>query len=772
MTEALIRVTSELGGVVQGIGLRPALKRLADAAGLGGYVQNRSGTVRLVIEGSSADVDLFFARLPAGLPREADVDAIITVARETVSQTDGFAILDSGIDAKAQVMIPADLAVCEHCLAEVIDPRNRRYGYPFTTCTSCGPRYTVVERMPYDRSRTTLAGFPLCSDCLAEYEDPKDRRFHAESIACPTCGPRLRLMYNSERPVSGDPLRTAREGLARGNILAVRGIGGFQLSVNAFDQSAVMRLRQRKHRPEKPLAVMARDMPTIERHAETNDTVRSLLTCSSAPIVICTALQGATLPKAVNPGTDTIGMMLPTTPLHYLLFHPLRGDDIPSFDLLVMTSGNQSGEPICVSNDEAFDRLGAVADLFLIHDREITHRADDSVCTTAIGKRSQVWRRARGYAPRAIRTSKRMEQPVLALGNDFKNTIAVGDADRIVLSPHIGDLETPRNLSAFEDTVRQLISFLDITPRTVISDLHPDMKSTRFGASLSTDLGLPHMRIQHHHAHAAACMAEHGLKDALALVFDGTGLGEDGTIWGAELLHIEKSGYARLASFDAVPLPGGDAAVREPLRQLIARLWRAGLPVTGEMCDLWSIDEERLSTWISQCEKHLNAPLSSAAGRLFDAVACALGIAPAQNTYEGEPAIRLEALARRCSSRCGDAFLPFSAKVDAAGFVKIDWSEMFHYLKEKGADTKKDAIAWAFHRTVARAGTIMARHGREITSKSMMVLSGGVFMNRLLISQIEPMLADEGFDVRIHSVVPPNDGGLSLGQAALAGRIV
>ncbi|RMF75197.1 MAG: carbamoyltransferase HypF, partial [Acidobacteria bacterium] len=628
-------VSVEMEGILQGVGLRPTVQRLAEQAGLAGWVQNRSGTVRLVVGGAPDAVSRFLDELPARLPPRARLDRMV---RGTPRPWDGhelprpFAIRPSEADPGMKVSIPADLATCPACREELFDPASRYHGYPFTTCTDCGPRYTVVDAMPYDRERTALAAFPLCAACRAEYDSPASRRFHAESIACPACGPQVALVENGRQVAErGAAIRRARRLLADGAIIAVKGLGGYLLAVDAFDREAIARLRERKRRPHKPLAVMLRSAGVLARHARVPDTARALLESPRAPIVLVTPREDADRPLPVEllaPDTGELGVMLPTTPLHMLLFEPLAGDPVPAFDALVMTSGNRRAEPIAISEHEAFERLDGIADAFVVHDRPIRLRCDDSLVALQ-GDAPQVWRRARGYAPEALPLEQPLARCVLAMGAEIKNAIAVGWGREIVLSPHVGDLETPEALDGLQTVVDRLPRFLGREPEAVAVDLHPDMHATRLGRALAAERGLPVVAVQHHVAHAAAGLAEHGGERLLALVFDGTGLGPDGRVWGAEAIEIARDGsWRRLATFAPVPLPGGDAAVREPRRQLVARWLAAGLDPDPSWGDRLDARDEEIGAWRIQIERGLNCPWTHAAGRLFDAFAAALGIAP------------------------------------------------------------------------------------------------------------------------------------------------
>jgi len=775
MQSSKVRRVYDVTGVVQGVGFRPAVFRLAIAAGLAGWVQNRSDVVRIALEGTSARIREFMRELPSRLPENARIDSVVPVETRTFGpseMTAGFSILESSNREDVEVVIPADLGMCPECAAEIGDPGNRRYGYPFTTCTACGPRYTVVKSMPYDRERTTMSGFPLCDKCREEYESPEDRRFHAESIACPACGPRLLLTNAAGKPVDGDPLRQARRELSRGHIVAVRGIGGFLLAADALNPTALTLLRERKLRSHKPFAVMAPDVRTLKSFCVVTHEAGKLLESSASPIVILDVKPEAAdterLPlDLITPDTMTLGAMLPTSPLHQLLLEPLRDDPVPLFRLLVMTSGNRRGEPICLSNAEARERLGGVADYILCHDREINLRNDDSLCIIQ-NDMPQVWRRARGYAPNPIRLHGRLSRCILAMGAEIKNTIAMGFDTSVVMSPHIGDLDSPEAVDGLKQAVKTLPSFLGRTPQTVAVDLHPDMHSTMIGREIAGELDVPTVEVQHHYAHAVACLAEHGHSEGLALTFDGTGLGTDGTIWGAELLHVSRDGFDRLATFRGVPLPGGDAAVRHPARQLVARWTDCGDEISDEWLEKLGIAREHCEILAKQCRRRVNAPVTHAAGRVFDAFAVLLGVAPDTTTYDGQAAIRLEALARRHGTRDVPE-LPLSFE-EKAGVFLVDWREAFSKLVDPATSRgKESAWAMAVHQAVAEAALEMLRYGLTESNTRAVALSGGVFMNRILNDLLIRRLNERHIQALIHRVTPPNDGCISLGQAVAAG---
>lgn len=776
MTMRWIRYQTDLSGVVQGVGFRPALYRLAEAHGLGGSVQNRSGTVRLILEGPADRVHAFLEVLPSGLPSQARIEALHPGTETPIAPAEAspvFLILESARDDNRAVALPADLALCPACTHELFDPADRRHGYAFTTCVDCGPRYTVVDAMPYDRERTSMAVFPLCPECRREYTDPANRRFHAESIACPACGPRLRFTDGAGVAVEGDPLRLTRRALAEGRIVAIRGLGGFLLAADAHHRETITRLRALKHRPHKPFAVMAADLAAAARYVHLPPEAAEAMDSPRAPILILAVRDEASRPPLpldlLTPDTDTLGVMRPTTALHELLFHPLPGDAAPAFDLLVMTSGNRRGEPIALSNEEALERLSGLAEAFLLHDRDIRLRNDDSVGVLQRG-RVQLWRRARGYAPDPVRLARPLARRVLAMGAELKNAVALGRGSELVLSPHIGDLETPEAVEGMKLVADRLPRFLECEPECIAVDLHPDMHSTRWGRILAERAGLPLVEVPHHEAHAAAALAEHGLEEALALVFDGTGLGTDGTLWGAELFHARPDRTTRLGTFDAVPLPGGDAAVLDPRRQLVARWLAADLVPSSAWRAALRLTDEEMAAWSLQIARGLHAPKTHAAGRVFDAFAAAAGLAHGGVTYEGQAAIRLENRARHASGASGATPAAYRLHEDADGLLRIDWSPLFIRLAGQTPETMRTpAIALAFHEAMACAALDMARYGAERTGVRAVTLSGGVFMNRLLNELLIPRLEAESFRVYIHRVIPPNDGGIAAGQAAAAG---
>ena len=763
------RHTYRISGTVQGIGFRPHLYRLAEKHGVRGWVKNLSGSVMLCFEGGEGAVNSCFRELLEHPPKGANFKTVETVEikKSALREFADFQILDSNADEHARIIIPVDTALCERCRAEILNPADRRFRYPFTTCVECGPRYTVINKMPYDRARTVMSAFPLCGKCQEEYESPGDRRFHAETIACPECGPQLFLASpDGARLECGDALKFAAEAVRNGKIIALRGIGGYQLVADACNRETLQTLRRRKNRPEKPFALMARDLAAIKTYCVVSAEEEQLLASDAAPVVILDLLPGAGQFPAdlISPDTGNAGFMLPYSPLHALLF----AEDIPP--ALVVTSGNRGGEPICLTNEETFERLGGIADFVLGHNRDINLRNDDSVAVVSYGQ-PQVWRRARGYAPEPMEIANPAGKCVAAMGAELKNTLTLAYENEAVISPHIGDLENPESLQSMKFVYEKLVEFLKRTPDAVAVDLHPDMHSTAYGEAIAAQLGVPVHRIQHHHAHAAACMAEHGIEQALALVFDGTGYGPDGSIWGAELLLAEFKDFKRLATFSPVALPGGDTAVKRPLRQLAARLFQTGATPDSIIALMPQIKRAELETWQMQCNNKLNAPLSHAAGRLFDAFAALIGVAPETVSFEGQAAIRLETFARRADGIAGQLpEKPFICRQNGT-LLELDWSPLFaDFARFRNLDIpRKNSLALAFHHAVAAACICMIKHALDAGfSNPDVVLSGGVFQNRLLVSILVPELEKRGLNVRLHRKVPPNDGCISLGQAAVA----
>ncbi len=736
MADAIrIRVT----GVVQGVGFRPFVWRLAQELKLAGWVKNDAAGVEIHAEGAAAALNELARRVRDEAPPLARVDSVLMrpVAYEA---TAGFAIVASA-GGRVGTAIGHDTAPCAACLAELFDPTNRRYRHPFITCTHCGPRYTVTRRLPYDRPQTSLAPFPFCPDCQREYTDPADRRFHAETTCCPQCGPRLALLDAEGGPFEGDPIAATLALLQAGRIVAIKGLGGFHLACDARNAAAVAALRERKQREEKPFAVMVADMEAASRLAKVGAGETALLESPERPIVLLE--KRGELP-GIAPGLNEVGLMLPATPIQYLLFH-----DAPDM-VLVMTSANPHGEPLVLGNDEALRRLSGIADAFLLHDRDIVVRCDDSV------RRGKGFvRRARGYVPRAIKLPHAVP-PVLAVGGGFKNTICVTRGDEAFVSQHIGDLDNAAACGFFEESVAHLLHILDATPDIVAHDLHPDFHSTRFAAAFAAKRGIPAIGVQHHHAHIAAVCAEHGLTEpVLGLALDGVGFGADGTAWGGELLCVDGARFERLGHLRPLALPGGDVAAREPWRMAAAALHALGL--NDEIARRFA-DEAAAPLVATMLERGINSPLTSSAGRLFDAAAGLLGVRR-RASFEGQAAMLLEGLAARHG--------PIAACPDGWRLQDgiLDLLPMLAHLEDCG-----DAAAGAagFHATLAAGLVDWIAVAANRTGIRTVAAAGGCLLNRLLSSALRAGLAARGLELLEARMLPPNDGGLALGQAWVA----
>lgn len=751
------RIRGEIRGIVQGVGFRPFVYRLAHAFGLTGWVCNSSRGVNLEAEGQDSALDAFVGALTSEAPPLA---LISTLEWSFIPPAgDGRFVIRTSAGGEKLVEIAPDGDVCPDCLGELFDPGDRRYRYPFICCTNCGPRYSIITATPYDRPLTTMAPFAMCPECRAEYHDPGDRRFHAQPTCCPACGPRLLLVDPAGRQVDADPLTVAVLLLREGKILAVKGAGGYHLAVDAANDRAVRELRRRKRRDEKPFALMASDTAEVRKYASPEPCEERLLASPERPVVLVRKRPDSPLVPAVAPVNGYLGFMLPNTPLQHLL---LREHCSP----LVMTSGNSSDEPIAFRDGDARQRLGGIADFFLTHDREIRTRLDDSVIRVFQGA-PLFLRRSRGYAPRAI--SLPTAQPrVLAVGADLKGAACLTRDDRAFLSQHIGDLANPATLASLAETSAHLSGLLEIEPELIAHDLHPDYHSTRWAEEIAA--GRPTFGVQHHHAHLAACMAENGLEgEVIGVIFDGTGYGSDGTVWGGEFLVGGYERFQRSAHLRQVPLPGGDAAVRAPYRMALSWLREAFGP---EAFDLplpfvvsLAADERKLLD--RMIERQLNAPLTSSCGRLFDAVAAILGVRDLVN-YEGQAAIELEGLAERGAGR---QLFHFEVVRGAEEKLLLDMVPAIRELTEAVlAGEDRATLARAFHGTLAAGAAEVCAAVRDETGLDRVVLSGGVFQNRLLAEELHDLLAARGFKVVTHRLVPPNDGGVALGQAVIAGR--
>jgi hydrogenase maturation protein HypF len=733
-------------GIVQGVGFRPFVWRLATRAGLTGRVRNRSGVVEILVEGPRSSLEEFCVALETEAPTLARIESVYW--RE-VPPT-GFAtfeVEESVAKPGGERQISPDVATCENCLRELFDPTDRRYRYPFINCTDCGPRFTIIESLPYDRERTSMRTFPLCSACTAEYRDPADRRFHAEPIACPECGPRLELVDRRGRKVAGDPVDEAVRLLREGRIVALRGLGGFHLACDATNEQAVARLRERKRRPDKPFAVMVADLEEARERFHLATDEEAALASPRAPITL--VRDRGTLAPSVAPGHRRQGAMLPSTPLHHLL---TRGAGLP----LVMTSGNRSEEPICITNAEARERLAEIADAFLLHDREIVSRYDDSVVRVWRGG-FVVMRRARSCAPNPISLASEV-LPTLGTGAELHGAFCLAAGTKAYLSQHIGDLETEEAMAAYRDAFDRYRSVFGLEPELVAHDLHPDFLTTRF----AQELGLPTVGVQHHHAHVAATMAEYLLEGkVIGVAFDGFGLGTDGNAWGGEFLVCDAASAERVGHLRAVPLPGGDAAVRNPWRMALAHAEDAG--VLEKATPLLAAHEQEAEVVLQQIRGAGDAPVTSSAGRLFDAVAALAGLATVA-TYEGQPAMLLEQAAEGGATREYD----FEVVAGNGGILLDSRPIVTAVVKDLRRGRPAGEVAGRFHRTMAAATLEVCRAIRGMTGLQRVCLSGGVFNNDLLAADLVARLETVGFEVFLPRQAPVGDGGIALGQVLVA----
>ena len=751
--DARQRLVVTVRGAVQGVGFRPFVHKLATELGLAGWVRNSSQGVFIEVEAGRDELDIFLRRLNDEKPPLSYFQSIESAYLDPTG-AHGFKILASDESgAKIAVILP-DAAVCQDCLREIADPLDRRFRYPFTNCTNCGPRYSIVEAVPYDRRHTSMKKFRMCDACWTEYNDPADRRFHAQPNACPECGPCLGLLDKDGHDLSqlDDPLLSAAQSIRDGEVVAVKGLGGFHLMVDARDGEAVAKLRRRKHREAKPLAVMFPNLENLENVCHVDDQARQMLTSPASPIVLLERrTENDLLCGGVAPGNPYVGAMLAYTPLHHLLLSELG---FP----VVATSGNLSDEPICIDEHEAVIRLKGIADHFLIHDRPIVRHVDDSIVRIVMG-RPVVLRRARGFAPLPIKFVATLPDGI-AVGGQMKNSIAVSNGDQIFVSQHIGDLETEPAFGAFKHVISDLAHLLEIKPALVAHDLHPDYISS--GWARSTEL--KRVPVQHHYAHILSCMAENEIgPPVLGIAWDGTGYGTDGTIWGGEFLCINEEGFERFAHFETFPLPGGEAAIREPRRSAIGLLYSIFGDQAFEFTDADTINAftpVQLSVIRSMLASGLNSPLTSSAGRLFDAVASLIGLRQ-KTGYEGQAAMELEFIADR---RVVDHY-PF--RVDRTNSTRVvDVIDMIRcILREHHDHVPNSTIAARLHNTLVEIILQIAKFAGE----EKVALSGGCFQNKLLTELAVTRLRSERFKVYWHQRIPPNDGGIALGQlAALA----
>lgn len=749
----LRRLRVKIGGRVQGVGFRPAVYRLARRFNLTGFARNTSSGVTIEIQGLPVTLDNFIAILRTNSPRQAIIESL---AVEKIKKNNGeksFSIIKSKHSGDLRAGMPPDLAICALCRRELFDPVNRRFQYPFINCTDCGPRFTIIKSLPYDRARTSMASFKLCPDCRAEFREPSDRRFEAQPNACHVCGPQVRLVGANFKKIAGDPLAIAVKILKAGKILAVKGVGGYHLCCNALDDGAVRLLRRRKNRPHKSLAVMFASLSEARGHCEISAEEEIELKSVAAPVVVLRKKTKSSLPKNISPDTGDIGVFMPYSPVHCLLLDKISP--------LVMTSGNKLDEPIAINEDELKNILGMIADAALTHDRQILRRCDDSVLKLS-GKSPIILRRSRGFVPASIRLPV-SAPPILACGAELKNTVCVTRGDRAFISAHIGDLDDFRNYRFFRESVRDFVNLLEIKPETVAYDMHPDYMSTRFALGVQ---GVRREAVQHHHAHIASCIAENEIPgQVIGLALDGTGYGEDGTIWGGEILIADLVSYKRAGHFKQYPLPGGEAAILNPDRMALSVLAAEFGADARKMINkfLPSIRNTEAGALMEMAAHKIHSPLTSSAGRLFDAISALLGFS-GEITYEGRAAVRLQANADRSAGKN----YRYDIKEENGVLVISFTPAIMEIIDALEHNLPRDYIAGVFHNTVAAALSAVCGMIRERVGLNKVALSGGVFQNDLLAHKLILRLKKNRFAVYTNQLVPPNDGGISFGQAAVA----
>jgi hydrogenase maturation protein HypF len=752
-------------GVVQGVGFRPFVYRLAQEEGLAGFIGNDTGGVTIEIEGPADRIEAFCSRLRAEAPPLSRIDSLVSQIIPP-KREENFRIVASEARGQVSTGIPADAATCPDCLRELLDPHDRRYRYPFLNCTNCGPRFTITRSIPYDRPQTSMARFKMCAACQAEYDDPLNRRFHAQPNACPVCGPRVWLVAPDGKEIhSVDPVAETVNRLLAGEIVAIKGIGGFHLAVDATNESAVMRLRERKHRYGKPLAIMVRDLDAARAVCVLTAKEESLLQTAARPIVLALLREGCGIAPSVAPGIPWLGIFLPYAPLQHLLFADSH------VRALVMTSANLSEEPIAIDNDEALARLAHIADAFLMHDREILQRCDDSVMALVDGA-PQLIRRARGFVPLAVPLSLD-SPPLLAVGGHLKNVFALARGRFAYQSQHLGDLENLTGLNFFRESLAHLMRTFEIEPQVVVHDLHPGYLSTTLAKEWAAERGLPLIAVQHHHAHIAACMAEHEIEGpVIGLSLDGSGYGADGKIWGGEVLIVQLDGpdpgsFDRFAHLEYVPMPGGEKAIREPWRMALGHLHHAGFDVESpEVLALLGAKPQEAHLLKRMIGRELNSPLTSSCGRFFDAVSVVV-LNRREVDYEAQAAIELEGLAVGEPDDLGSGYPlelhvgNWSAREPARISATPLWLELLHDLRN---GVSKPRISARFHAAAAIAFVSAAILARASTGIQQVALSGGCLHNRRLARLLRAGLQEEGFQVFQHRKVSPGDGGLSYGQ--------
>jgi hydrogenase maturation protein HypF len=747
------RIAVHVYGIVQGIGFRPFIYRLAKRLDLSGYVRNNSTGVLIEIQGEKNNIDYFIKTLKNYPPPLAQLTAIKTRTVAVKNET-GFKIIKSKRFDQRNTLISPDIATCDDCNHELVHAGDRRYLYPFINCTHCGPRFTIITDIPYDRPNTSMSEFIMCPECQKEYDNPADRRFHAQPNACPLCGPWLEFFDRNGKLMRGDPLMNAIGAIENGYIVALKGVGGFHLAVDAYNRNAVARLRRRKHRFEKPLALMVRDLKYAQEIVYLSDAEKIQIASPQRPIVLCRTKKDLSFAKEVSPDNNYLGIMLPYSPLHTLLFEK------SAFRCLVMTSANISEEPICYQNKECFIRMKEIVDCFLFHNREIYTRCDDSVIRL-YKNRPFIIRRSRGYAPRPI-ILKKAAKSVLAVGGQLKSSICLTKDNLAFVSQHIGDLENLETLSYFEHTIRYFQRLFEISPERIIYDLHPDYLSTKWAKENDA---IPSFPLQHHYAHSLSVMAENGIEDEIiGISLDGNGYGSDGQIWGGEILICNVSNFQRYGYFSYIPMPGGEYAIKQTWRMACSYLFHY-LPDAIKIArELFPKQVKKMELIKNMIDKNINSPLTSSCGRLFDAVAAILGIRE-EISYEGQAAILLEAAAERYRGNSVADIGQFKLVEKGDTFI-IDSKEIIQRIVQfTFCGSPVEVLSYAFHQKLIEMFITLAVKIRDKTKINQVALSGGCFQNMILLSGVYEALVKKGFEVYTNSEVPVNDGGISLGQA-------
>ncbi len=758
--EGITRFHIQVKGIVQGVGFRPFIYNLARNFSLSGYVLNNTRGVDIEVEGKKENLKLFLRNIHTKSPPLAVIDKMSWQELFPVKYT-SFEIRSSHKEGDKFLPISPDISICDDCVKELLDSHDRRHGYPFINCTNCGPRFTIIKDIPYDRQRTTMSDFKMCKDCQLEYHDPFNRRFHAQPNSCWKCGPQVRILdKNGILVTCKDPIHFATHLIKEGKILAVKGIGGYHLACDATKSEVVTRLREGKNRIDKPFALMMLSVQQIKRFCKVTYEEERLLLSPRRPIVLLER-KGSSLPENIAPKNKYLGVMLPYTPLHYLLLNEVK---IP----LIMTSGNISEEPIAYKDEDALNRLGKIADVFLVHNRKIQVRVDDSV-SRVVKKKPMIIRRSRGYAPQPIKVGINAKKCVLAVGGHSKNTFCFLKGNDGIISHHIGDLENLEALSAFEEGVEHYKKIFYCQPQVIACDMHPNYASTNFAREYSKKNSLPLIPVQHHHAHIVSLIAERGLdlnKKFIGVAFDGSGFGSDGNIWGGEFLIVSQAEFKRAAHFRYVHLPGGEAAIKEPWRMALSYIYEVYgdncIPITCQILKNW-VRSEKIHLVKKLIKKGINSPLTSSVGRLFDAVATILGVRERIN-HEGQAAIELEML----SLRKKDSVYPFEITEQGDGFV-VDARPLIEaILVENKRKVEPQVIATRFHWSVSSIILDVCKILRKRWGLNQVALSGGVFQNTLLVRQVVYLLTSSNFEVFLPKLLPPNDGGISLGQAVIA----